>query len=152
MVALGYGGAADILRSTALTADGTAKAHDLTLPAGYLPVERNPEAPSSRFMKAVEACADVTGEDLRQAIIAAFALRGNADDNVYGVATAKKTLDGYLAQFNTAAEAANKTADLGSEILRRMTPAMQKAGARLARILCRLYRPVPFTVKGGRIL
>lgn len=152
VVALGYGGAADILRSTALTADGAAKAHDLTLPAGYLPVERNPEAPSSQFIKAVGACADVTGEDLRQFIVSAFALWGGADDNVHGVIAAKKALNNYLTQFNTAAGAANEAADRGFAILRRMTPAMQKTGARLARILCRLYRPVPFAVKGGSIL
>lgn len=144
--------AADILRSTTLLTGDVTKEHTLTLPAGYLPVERDPDAPAARFISAVEACADVTGEELRAALVAALGLWKGADDNVYGTTNAKKWLSDHLMQFNAAVTAANETAENSAALLGRMVPTMQKIRTGLVRVLGRVCRTIPFSVKGGSLL
>jgi len=138
VVTLSATGAADILRSTPVLSAGTVPPHELTLPAGYLPVERNQKTPSVYFMNAVNRIGNLSGESRRQTLVYACALYNEADDTVYGVAAAKELLDRQLNSFNAEIETVDEAADNGFRILRQITSDAKKTSVMraLLYILC----------------
>ncbi|MBO5788398.1 MAG: hypothetical protein J6R42_00470, partial [Clostridia bacterium] len=72
----------------------------ISVPNGFVLVDADPNSPSSLFVKAVNSCKGLKGEDLYPFIIEALKLYDQTDDKIQGVTQAKLDLAKYISEYN----------------------------------------------------